>query len=519
MEFMDRRKRSILVQFWLTVESFKNPLESVDSDSEEDEDEPIQEASGSDTIKGDICMIHDLYFSGSIPHDALSCISKKHSDIISSFAKDELTPLPATERKVRRSVMLAQRQVEREMEQDFEDFERSQLWFKVLGDTELKYRKSEPAAHGIGKHRKSPSADSLPTSQSSSVLLPKPQHALQFSPRAEFSPNPSFVRPRTTSDNSSQASLGSGGQLASIPTRTAPSNIELLMSPPLESTRAPLFDDPEDKFPTADEEQLQRMEAIQAALNDIIALEKETDRPPTPERGVNLRLPGSRDGGRRRVIFDDDNDVDADGPSKDDQPDEGNESGRGSFQLAVPGDLQLSYEIARITEKISSLRVQDSILDSLIKKAELTGDAQELRLLKKSKSSMGRDLRNLEFQKLQYEQQEIANRLVPERTEVSIASSAVGEEDGKSVVRYLVEVKQLGSDGSFSSGWVVARRYNEFLKMHNQLKERYALVRNLDFPGKRLMTALSMSFVDSRRIALEKYLQVRLSLYTNRRFR
>ena len=38
MEFMDRRNRSLLVQFWLTVESFKNPLDSVDSGSSDDED-------------------------------------------------------------------------------------------------------------------------------------------------------------------------------------------------------------------------------------------------------------------------------------------------------------------------------------------------------------------------------------------------------------------------------------------------------------------------------------------------
>lgn len=57
-------------------------------------------------------------------------------------------------------------------------------------------------------------------------------------------------------------------------------------------------------------------------------------------------------------------------------------------------------------------------------------------------------------------------------------------------------------------GWVVARRYNEFFNMHNKLRERYVMVRNLDFPGKRLVTSLSGSFVDSRRIGLEKYLQV-----------
>lgn len=148
------------------------------------------------------------------------------------------------------------------------------------------------------------------------------------------------------------------------------------------------------------------------------------------------------------------------------------------------------------------------MLDTLIKKAELTGDEQELRLLQKSKSSLARDLRELNFQKMQYEQQESANRLVSDRTKITIVNSTVGDENGKSVVRYLVEVQQLAADGSFASGWVVARRYNEFFNMHNKLRERYTLVRSLDFPGKRLVTSLSNSFVDSRRTGLEKYMQV-----------
>jgi sorting nexin-25 len=120
---------------------------------------------------------------------------------------------------------------------------------------------------------------------------------------------------------------------------------------------------------------------------------------------------------------------------------------------------------------------------------------------------MSREIRELKFQKLQYEQQESANRLFSDRTKVAIVSSTVADEEGKSVVRYLIEVQQLAPDGSFASGWVVARRYNEFLNMHNKLREKFAGVRNLEFPGKRLVTALSGNLVDTRKIALEKYLQ------------
>ena len=89
-------------------------------------------------------MINDLYFARLSPHPALSCISKKHIDVIHSFARSELSPSPAIQRKVRRSVMLAQRQVEREMEHEFDEFGRSELWFRAIGDTDFANRNASP---------------------------------------------------------------------------------------------------------------------------------------------------------------------------------------------------------------------------------------------------------------------------------------------------------------------------------------------------------------------------------------
>jgi len=253
------------------------------------------------------------------------------------------------------------------------------------------------------------------------------------------------------------------------------------------------------------------MEAIQAALTDIIATEQHPNSllPRSQDRRGNLHLSTASLEHKKGMFGDEEDDII-------DEDDEDRAEGsvgteQGSFQLAGPGDLQLSYEITRLGDKIIKLEAHDAMLDTLIKKAELTGDTQELRLLQKAKSSMTRELRELRFQKTQYEQQESANRLISHRTKVSIVNSTVGEEEGKSVVRYLVEVQQLASDGTFASGWVVARRYNEFLRMHNKLRDRYALVKSLDFPGKRLVTSLSGSFVDTRRQALEKYMQVRNS--------
>ncbi|KAG7452260.1 uncharacterized protein BT62DRAFT_882028 [Guyanagaster necrorhizus] len=497
MEFMDRRHRSLLVQFWLTVESFKNPLESVDSDSENEDNEAIQDPTTGVTVKEDISMIYELYFSSPTPPPALSCISQKNADIIRDFARNEVTPSLASQKRVRRSVMTAQKQVEVEMEQDFEDFERTELWFRVIEDADPSIKKVPIEESPQDQY----TSVNNSTNQLPSQFRTGLGHVPPFLQRSESSPGYLMRR----SANSGSVSSPRSRPSPPPPLRPPPSNIEVLMSPIIDSSehnRAPLFDGPDDQEQKAEEK---RMDAIQAALTDIIALEGDSEKSPNvghQDDASSYRSIHSSTKQKRRAVFDDYDELDE---AEDDQHDDPRGVHR-SFQLAAPGDLQLSYEISRLGDKITSLQAQDTMLDNLIKKAELTGDTQELRLLMKSKSAMNRELRELQFQKSQYEQQESANRLLSDRTKVSIVSSTTGEEGGKVVVRYLVEVQQLAPDGTFASGWVVARRYNEFLNMHNKLRERYALIRNLDFPGK-LVPALSGHFMDARRTSLEKYLQ------------
>lgn len=430
-------------------------------------------------------MIKDLYFSVTPPHPALSSISKKHIEIMRSYAQSEIPPGSLEDKKVRRSVMLAQRQVQQAMEQDFEDLQRSELWFRIVEDFNRASAKLlEPPAGRIPVRSMSP-----PPLSASRPLGIGSVHIF----RSESSPSLSSVVQRIENPRTS-------------PPTASRTNIDVLMSPVSDTSsntsRAPLFDDPEDAQ-SADE--AERMRAIQAALTDIIATEQlpHSFLPRSQDRGRNPHLSATSLDNKKDIFGDEEDMIDED----DDRAEGSVDTEQGTFQLAGPGDLQLSYEIARLGDKIIKLEAHDAMLDTLIKKAELTGDAQELRLLQKSKSSMTRELRELRFQKTQYEQQESANRLISHRTKVSIVSSTVGEEEGKSVVRYLVEVQQLAPDGTFASGWVVARRYNEFLRMHNKLRDRYALVKGLDFPGKRLVASLSGSFVDTRRHALEKYLQ------------
>ena len=503
MEFMDRRQRPMSVQFWLTVESFKLPLETVDSDSSGDEEEIIQDPSTLANVKEDIVMIYNLYFANGKSQSTLVSIPKKHVDIIRAFVHDP-DPSIDSQRRVRRSVLLAQKQVEHDMEQDFEEFERSELWFRAVGDSAFTTIDS-PAVPFQKEFDQGSSYSELDRSLTSTPQLKPGPSTLGRRSRPE-----ALGLQRTTSSTSTWSSQ----TRSSLHT---PSNIEVLMSSVPESSstepgRAPLFDDPEDEMQRNEEK---RMEAIHAALTDIISLERQDEEKPETgslhdRRSSEPLFPSIRPSKSQRATLDD---ILGDGATDEEAEREGSPDEHTALHAPTPGDLQLSYEIDRLGQNIAHLEAQHSMLELLIKKAELGGDAQELKLLRKSESAMTRELRELQFQKQQYEQQESANRLIPDRTRVSIMNSTVAEEGGKHVVRYLIEVQQLATDGSHASGWVVARRYNEFYNMHNKLKERYSLVKNLEFPGKSLVTSLSGGFLDTRRQGLDKYLQVRRFLF------
>ncbi|KAG0088556.1 Intermediate filament protein [Podila epicladia] len=179
-----------------------------------------------------------------------------------------------------------------------------------------------------------------------------------------------------------------------------------------------------------------------------------------------------------------------------------------NVHLAAPGDLLLATRIKKLEQDIETVRKQESIVETLIRKAERQGRQEELRILKKSKSALRREILSMEYQKTQYEVQEAENMIMPGRSSVSITSSTVGHDGSKEFALYVIEVHQMAQDGSFASGWVITRRYSEFFALHQQLKEKFAVVRQYELPGKRGFLKLQKSFVEGRRIGLEKYLQL-----------
>ncbi|KAI9266849.1 PXA domain-containing protein [Phascolomyces articulosus] len=178
-----------------------------------------------------------------------------------------------------------------------------------------------------------------------------------------------------------------------------------------------------------------------------------------------------------------------------------------NVHLAPPGDLMLAVKVEKLSEEMEKLMQQEAIVDALIKKAEAKNKVDELRILKKSKNMFRRELQQIKYQKSQYELQESENVLVPERTKISITSSTIGSDSYGEFALYVIEIQQLGVDGNYGSGWIVARRYSEFFALHQKLKAHHSVVKLLEFPSKWPLLRLQRSFVEARRTNLERYLR------------
>lgn len=178
--------------------------------------------------------------------------------------------------------------------------------------------------------------------------------------------------------------------------------------------------------------------------------------------------------------------------------------------LAGPGDLKLTEEIDRLSVEIDKLLEQRNILGPLIRKSELTNNLGQLKVLKKSEMSLEREINLLELQKQQYMVQENENSLYG-KSQVRIQSYISGNENGKEFYLYIVEVQKLSNQTPHvvTAGWIVARRFSQFFKLHEYLKSQYPVVSNIKFP-KRVVLVLNFQqklILEQRKVALEEYLQ------------
>lgn len=174
---------------------------------------------------------------------------------------------------------------------------------------------------------------------------------------------------------------------------------------------------------------------------------------------------------------------------------------------AAPGDLGLSELVQTLTSEISKLEAQQKVVDSMTSKAELTNNPAELRILKKSKASLDREIRRKELQRQQYIVQRSENDLFGKAT-ISIKSIMVGTEpDGHEFALYVIEVTRHGSEKAQPITWAITRRYSEFHDLHRRLRKRYPSTRDIDFPRRQVVLTLQKDFLKKRSAALERFLR------------
>ncbi|GEM06713.1 phoX domain-containing protein [Rhodotorula toruloides] len=584
MEFLERRRHADRAQFWLLVEGLKDPLDGIESDESLATDSTLDANAATSTLE-DIRMIWSAYLVGNSFQS-----SEGHLRVVQAFVEQEEPSkvTPQVLRQVRHALFAIQKEVLSLLEEeDAPAFSHSDLYFKAL--TALPAASAESAITPPARTNPLPlvtpptPADRASLSRARSRSNPHLQTISALSPTAMSSapaaparpPSPGFLASptavrtetappqltfhaafdRVTSEDSFEATTSpfkpvrkvSSGSLETVASAsTFPSakrkpsamtdSLDFLISPQsVETERSPLFGSgstPDDAVtPPSDDDfvQVQTIEAIQEALNSILASDARTQ-PPAKQsttslpalKDVSLPAPPRRtstDASRRsseprkmatRTVFDDTEVADEDDGSADEFVEEPVSD---DFSTSLPGagELSLATEIPRLTNSLEKLRKQEVVVDALIRKAELTGVASELKVLVKSRESLRREIRAATFQKDQLETQAAQNELSPTRTRITIPGTTVGQASaaasGATFQLYLVEVHLLAEDGTFRAGWITTRRYSEFLALYNKLKEKFPSTRTFDFPSKRLVGAWSKEFIDQRRVGLERYLQ------------
>ncbi|KAL0260803.1 tRNA (guanine-N(7)-)-methyltransferase (tRNA(m7G46)-methyltransferase) [Diplodia seriata] len=519
MEFMERQGLMRLVQYWIVVDGFRDPLEEDTGDT----DDASLDLSWGASERADIAQIYEAYLTK--PELAVPDGTRR---IVDDFLKAGKRATSAQYLAARRAVLEVQSLVYHKMaDRYFARFKRSDLWFKWLASDEAStLSKSPPGApnlsHSVG-------------------TLPSP------------SKPPAFARTLSSQSTDLRRAAVSTSDLKnikSLQSPTAPARRSLD-----DAGRPPLFDDDiepdpmaasfqsvdsdfESYRPNGDNSQI--VDAMQEALEDIMENDGDrdsilSDGPKSAQDNESLRgsfeitrtnspaVPKLGERGKpsittlglvgaptTRGVFSDNLFGDEEKFPEDEMedPDADDKNLEDEIHEAAPGDLGLAEAIDALTQDLDRLVNQESIVDSLTRKAELTNNAAELRILKKSKASLQREIHRKELQRQQYVVQESDNSLYGRAT-ISIQSIMVGkEEDGTEYALYVVEVRRQAGEQMPAAAWVVARRYSEFYDLNKRLRSKYPMIRNLEFP-RRLegLFKLQKDFLQKRRIALERWLR------------
>lgn len=459
MEFMDRQGLMSLVQYWIVVDGLRNPLEDDFGD---------ETSSGTVTWtaadRNDLALLSETYLTK--PELKVSQDSRR---IVKNFLSAGKRATPEQYRKARTVVLTTQSAVLEELENTYyPKFKESDLYWKYLASDQ---------ASGA----QLPAPRQTPPTVTFEAPERRPLPPLIVRTSSQPGTKPSRDLRRAAVSSSDVRSMGKLFDDEDSPRRS------------IDSERsAPLFDDDYDTDNLAmstaslgkdsqngenDATQSKVLETMGAALNDIITNEPKNGKvddlrnsdlrssdgasasslfgSERPEMALPASSDGSRldsrsamdrtkksiaslglvDHGSRLGVFEDDLFPDQqkfiedeyEEPVGTDEKDPADE-----VHEAAPGDLGLTEAIEVLTADIDKLTAQDSVVEALTRKAELTNNTAELRILRKSKASIQREIHRKEMQRQQYIIQESDNSLYG-RSTVRIKSIVVGkdEDDGR----------------------------------------------------------------------------------------
>lgn len=446
MEFMDRLSLMSLVQFWIVVDGLRNPLE------DDFGDDASNNVTWSSADRNDIVLISENHLSKPELH-----VPEQSIKTVKDFIHAGKRATSDQYQKARTVILTTQSAILEELQNKYyPKFKNSDLYYKYLA--------SDEAAASAAPRSERPSLErsSVSNSQERRPLPPLMQRT-----DSQSSHRSRDLRRAALSSSDMQSAAHSSASDFNRPRRSA------------DSDRAPLFDDDIDTDPLAlsvhgvdkssqngdrESEANHVIETMEAALNDII-----TDEPNgrfedlrgqhshedtgSPRSSIDIQRNGSQqfmEKGKQKnisslglvntssrigVFKDDDLFPDEEKFIEDEyaDPEDGEDDKDPAEEIheAAPGDLGLAEAIAALTSDIEKLLAQEEIVDTLTRKAELTNNTAELRILGKSKSSLRREIRRKEMQRQQYMIQESDNSLYG-RSTVQIKSIMVGkEEDGR----------------------------------------------------------------------------------------
>lgn len=457
MEFMDRQGLMSLVQYWIVVDGFRNPLE----DDFGDDTSPAT-VTWTAADRNDLALLSETYLT-----KAELKVSEESRRTVKNFLSAGKRATPEQYRKARTVVLTTQSAVLEELESIYyPKFKASDLYWKYLASDEA-----------AGAQVSAPRQPSPAVTFEVPERRPLPPLIVRTSSQPGTKPPKDLRRAAVSSSDV----RGMGKLFDDEDSRRGS----------LDSERsAPLFDDDYDTDNLAmstaslskdsqngenDATQSKVLETMGAALNDIITNEPKNGKVEDlrnndlrtsdgtsssslfgPDRlemtshassdaHMDSRLPmdktkksiaslGLVDHGSRLGVFEDDLFPDQQKFIEDEyeEPMDNEKDPADEVHEAAPGDLGLTEAIEVLTADIDKLTAQDSVVEALTRKAELTNNTAELRILRKSKASIEREIHRKEMQRQQYIIQESDNSLYG-RSTVRIKSIVVGkdEDDGR----------------------------------------------------------------------------------------